>query len=255
MQANPSPTATTPREIIDELRRLQNLDDEIREIRERRAARQEQLDKLRKVIVHLESEIDDKRGKLTEAEQWHRTKTLELTIERDRSTKSKGKLSGVTRSREYVAVNKELDAIRKNITKGEDEVEKLDKAIADFRAAITKEQEKLADWRAESDQVERENQAKLAAMDVKIAEVDVRRKVITDRLDRAIVRRYEKIAEARAGAGVVEVVAEACTGCNMSLQPRFVEMVLRASSLVQCPHCNRYLFGEAERATAAPLPQ
>lgn len=241
-------TATSPREITQVLLQLQQIDDEIREIRQRRKARLEHLERLRKVITHMEGELGDKRGKLAEAEQWHRTKTAELEVERDRLNKAKAKMQGVSRSKEYVAVNKELDIIRKNITTREDDIENLVKAIDDFRAAIAKEETKFNDWRAEADQTERENQASLATMDAKIAEVDARRAQITARIDKAIVRRYERIADAREGRGIVEVVSEACTGCNMGLQPRFVEILLRASSLVQCPHCNRYLFGDVERA-------
>ena len=250
MQANPA-IATSPQEIINVLRKLQALDDETREIRNRRAERMEHLERLRKVIAHMQREIDDKRGKLTEAETWHKTKSAELDADKDRLSKSKSKLSGVTRSREYVAVNKELDIIRKNIATKEDEVAQLVVAIDEFRAAIAKEEEKFRDWRAEADEAERDNQASLDSMDVKIAEVDGRRKAIAAQVERSIVSRYHKIAEARQGRGVVEMTNDICTGCNMALQPRFAEMVLRATSLVQCPHCSRYLYGDPEAPVTA----
>ena len=30
----------------------------------------------------------------------------------------------------------------------------------------------------------------------------------------------------------------------MVVQPRFVAQIMRGSSLIQCPHCSRYLFAE-----------
>ncbi|MSQ81735.1 MAG: hypothetical protein EXR77_02315 [Myxococcales bacterium] len=250
MQANTA-TATSPQEIINVLRKLQTLDDEAREIRNRRTERLDHLERLRKVIAHMQREIDDKRGKLTEAESWYRTKSGELDTDKERLVKSKSKLSGVTRSREYVAVNKELDIIRKNITTKEDDVAKLVVAIDEFRAAIAKEEVKFADWRTEADQAERDNQASLDTMDAKIGEVNVRRSAVAAQVDPAIVKRYQRIGAARDGKGVVEMVNDSCSGCNMALQPRFAEMVLRATSLVQCPHCGRYLFGDSALPSSA----
>jgi len=250
MQTNPAP-ATSPVEIIAVLRKMQALDDEIRDIKARKAERLDQLERLRKVIAHMQREIEDKRGKLTEAEQWHRTKSGELEAEKERLLKAKGKLSGVTRSREYVAVNKELEVIRKNISTKEDEIENLVTAIDDFRAAIAKEEAKFRDWQAEADEAERDNQASLDAMQVKISDVDVRRKVMTAQIERAVVSRYERISQARDGRAVVAMKEGTCSGCNMALQPRFAEMVLRATSLVQCPHCSRYLYGDVDEAGAA----
>lgn len=244
MQTNSSAVATTPKEIIEVLCALQALDDEIRDFRARRKERIDQLERLRKVIAHMQRDVEEQRGKLAETEQWHRTKSIELETLRDKLNRSKAKLSGVTRSKEYVAVNKELDLLRKDIAIKEDEVEKLSKAIDDFRAAIAKKETDFGDRHAEAEVAERETTATLQGMDAKIAEVDARRLRITDRLDRAVVKRYERVAEARDGKAVAPVIEEACTGCNMTLQPSFVEIVVRGSSLVQCRHCNRYLYGD-----------
>lgn len=244
MQTNSTAVATTPKEIIEVLCSLQALDDEIRDFRARRKERIDQLDRLRKVIAHMQRDVEEQRGKLAETEQWHRTKSVELETLRDKLNRSKVKLSGVTRSKEYVAVNKELDLLRKDIAIKEDEVEKLSKAIDDFRSAITKKEADFGDRQAEAELAERDTTATLQGMDARIAEVDARRLLITDRLDRAVVKRYERVAEARDGKAVAPVIEEACTGCNMTLQPSFVEIVVRGSSLVQCRHCNRYLYGD-----------
>lgn len=248
MQTNSSAVVTTPKEIIEVLCSLQALDDEIRDFRDRRKERIDQLERLRKVIAHMQRDVEEQRSKLLETEQWHRTKSLELETLRDKTNRSKTKLTGVTRSKEYVAVNKELDLLRKDIEIKQDEVDKLAKAIDDFRAAITKKEADFRDRHTEAEVAERDTQAILLVMDAKIAEVDARRLLITNRLDRAVVRRYEKVAEARNGQAVAPVIEEACTGCNMTLQPSFVEIVVRGSSLVQCRHCNRYLYGHEDNA-------
>ncbi len=235
-------SVTTPAEIMDVLRKMQALDDEIRDIRVGRDALVGNMERLKKVLNHLDRELDDKRGKLAEAETWYRNKTNELEAEREKLNKGKSKLSGVTRSKEYIAVNKELDIARKNIAQKEEEVANLMKAIEEFREAIAKEEAKVGDLRAQAEHTERDNAERLAVMEARIAEVDVRRAKVTAPIDQAIVTRYARIAKAREGIAVVAVKDGGCSGCNMQLQPRFVENILRASSLSACPHCSRYLY-------------
>lgn len=235
---------TKPADIMDVLRKLQALDDESRDIRVSRDAMVSSMERLQKVLNHLDRELVDKRDKLTEAETWNRTKTAELEAEREKLAKAKAKLSGVTRSKEYVAVNKELETVRKTITQREDEIKNLDTAVNEFRDAISREEQKVQDLRSQAAAEERSNKERLAVMDARIAEVDLRRKAITSRLDNSIVNRYARIAQARGGVAVVRVLDSACKGCNMILQPRFVENILRASSIVMCPHCSRYLYAE-----------
>lgn len=235
-------SVTTPAEIMDTLRKMQALDDEIRDIRVGRDALVGNMERLKKVLNHLDRELDDKRGKLAEAETWYRNKTNELEAEREKLNKGKSKLSGVTRSKEYIAVNKELDIARKNIAQKEEEVANLMKAIEEFREAIAKEGAKVGDLRAQAEHTERDNAERLAVMEARIAEVDVRRAKVTAVIDQAIVTRYARIAKARDGIAVVAVKDGGCSGCNMQLQPRFVENILRASSLSACPHCSRYLY-------------
>jgi len=233
-----------PTEIMDVLRKLQALDDEIRDIRDGRNALVANMERLHTVLSHLDRELAEKRGKLAEAESWNRKKSSELDEERDKLSKAKGKLTGVTRSKEYVAVNKELENVRKTISQREDEVQSLVKAIGEFREAIAREDQKVQDLRSQAQAEEHANKERLAGMEKKIADVDSRRQVITAKLDRSIVSRYAKIAQARDGIAVVPVVDNGCKGCHIQLQPRFIESIMRGSSIVTCPSCSRYLYAE-----------
>ena len=197
---------TEPKEILDVLRKLQSIDDEIRDVREGRDAMVSNLTKLNSVLEERESQLTEMREKLGEAETWYTKKTNDLELERDKLQKAKVKLNGVSRSREYVAVNRELDNIRKNIGHREDEVERLNLAIDEFRSTIEVEDEKVRDLRAAAEAEEINNRDALATMEGRISEVNVRRTAITDQIDRRLVRRYEKIFKARDSIAVVALV-------------------------------------------------
>lgn len=233
-----------PAEVVDTLRKLQAIDDEIRDIRTGRDVLVKNMERLKTVLSHLDRELEDKRGKLTEAESWNRKKSAELDDEREKLSKAKSKLSGVTRSKEYVAVNKELETLRKSIGQREDEVQNLVTAIGEFRVAIQREEQKVQDLRSQAEVEAHANTDRLASMAAKIAEVDARRKLISDRLEPSLVARYARIAAARGGIAVVPVIDGGCKGCHMTLQPRFVESILRVTDVAVCPHCSRYLYAE-----------
>lgn len=236
---------TEPHEILDVLRRLQAIDDEIRDVRTNRDSMVGNLSRLQKVLEHRDKQLDEMRNKLTEAEAWFTKKNNELEMEREKLTKSKAKLAGVTRSKEYVAVNRELDNIRRNIGNREDEVDRLSTAIEQFRKTITEEEEKVVGLRELAEQETTNNAGSLERMETQIGEVEGRRGAVTELLAPKLVRRYDKVFDARDGKAVVCVVDGVCHGCNMVVQPRYVAQIMRGSSLIQCPHCSRYLFAES----------
>lgn len=236
---------TEPREILDVLRKLQAIDDEIRDVREGRDAMIGNLERLTRVLEHRDGQLGDMRGKLTEAESWYTKKSGELETEHEKLQKAKAKLSGVTRSREYVAVNRELDNIRRNIGNRDDEVTRLATAIEEFRNTIGREEEKVAELRILAVTEESNNASSLGKMDSQIAEVEARRGEVTKLLEPRLVRKYDKVFKARDSIAVCAVADGVCAGCNMVVQPRFVAQIMRGSSLVQCPHCNRYLYADS----------
>jgi len=235
---------TEPREILDVLRKLQAIDDEIRDVREGRDAMIGNLERLKKVLEHRDGQLVEMRGKLTEAESWYAKKSGELENEHEKFTKAKGKLAGVTRSKEYVAVNRELDNIRRNIGNREDEVARLATAIEEFRNTIDREEEKVTELRQLAETEANNNADSLGKMDGQIAEVEGRRDEVTKLLQPRLVRRYDRVFQARDGVAVCVVGDGVCSGCNMVVQPRFVAQIMRGSSLVQCPHCSRYLYAD-----------
>ncbi|MCO4760107.1 MAG: hypothetical protein KC502_01280 [Myxococcales bacterium] len=235
---------TDPRQILDTLRKLQAIDDEIKDVRESRDGMVSNLTRLTAVLEQRDEQLGEMRGKLSEAETWYAKKASDLEIEREKLQKAKTKMSAVSRSREYVAVNRELDNIRKNIGHREDEVERLNTAIEEFRSTIESENEKVKDLRAMAEAEDANSRDALAEMDGKIEAVNVRRAKITDKLENRLVRRYEKIFKARDGVAVVAMLDSSCGGCNMNAPPRLIEAIMRGSSLIQCPYCNRFMFQE-----------
>jgi len=234
--------ATNAREILDVLRALQALDNEIREVVVERDEVRSNLERLQVVLSHMDKEVDDKRGKLTEAERWYTAKNKELEDDREKLTRSKSRLGGVTKSKEYMAVQREMDTLRKSIGTREEEVLKLLSAIEEFRSAIQVEEQKIGDLRSEARSEETAKLTRLDEMEKTIAAVKGQRDVLLGRLPPRYAKQYETIYRGRAGVVVVPVSGEACSGCHIHLQPRMISVLIHGETVETCPQCNRFVY-------------
>jgi predicted nucleic acid-binding Zn-ribbon protein len=238
-------STTKPTAVLDVLRKLQSMEDEIKDVRARRDEMVTNIERLRKVLGQRGEQLSEMRSKLQEAETWHAKKSAELAMEKDKLTKSKAKLTGVTRSKEYVAVNRELDTIRRNIAHREDEEARLRAAIEEFRSTIEAEDAKVSTLSGEAEAEANRNSDSLDSMNESISAVEEKRVAIGSEVSAGILKRFNRVLKAREGVAVVAISEGTCLGCNMVLQPRIVEHVLRGDTLNQCPYCSRYLYSES----------
>lgn len=230
------------KETIDALIELQRVDDEILGHRAQRDELAADLDRLKSLLSQKARELQDKREKLDEATRFYEEKNQELQADSDRIARSKRKLNSVTNSREYAAMQKELEQLRRKYREEEQELERLGQAIQEYKDSIAAEEEKLADLEGEVAREEEASGDRLRELDAKIEEVDARKREIESRLDTRLARRYERVLKRRGGKAVVPAVDGKCTGCQMKLPPQTFIQVQRRETLETCPNCQRYLY-------------
>ena len=239
-------------EVIEALVGLQGVDDEIHEFKSQRDELAANLDTLKKILAGMDTELNEKRDKLAEADRFYSEQQEELRADGDRMARAKQKLSTVTRTKEYAAVQRELDNIRKKYGEDEAELKRLGEAMEEYKASIAAQEAKLAELQAEVDQEEASNADRLGELDAQIDAVAGRRGALVSKLDPRTLRRYERIISRRGGQGVVPATGGVCTGCQMKLPPQTFIRVQRGKTLESCPNCQRFLYypGEAVEVSA-----
>jgi len=237
-------------EVIQALIELQSVDDEIREHRVQRDDLSTNLNTLEKILAGMSSELEEKREKLAEADRFYTDQQEELKADGERMSKTKQKLAAVTRTKEYAAVQRELDNVRKKYSEDEAELKRLGEAMEEYNTSIAAAETKLAELQSEVSREEAANVDRLGHLSGQISAVDGRRGAILDRVEDRIVRRYERVLAGREGRAVVPAQNGKCTGCQMKLPPQLFILVQRLETLESCPACQRFLFFKAPEAEA-----
>lgn len=232
------------KETIAALVELQRVDDEVLVHTQQRAELAANLQSLREILSRMEAELTDKRDKLAEASKFYQDKKLDLQADGERLAKAKAKLASVTRTKEYAAMQRELDNLRKKYGENEAELKRLAEAIGEYQASIAAEEEKLAELQEEVSREEAASADRLGELDRTIASISTAKKDIQVKLTPALISRYNRVLKRREGKAVVPVDGGKCTGCQMRLPPQSYIMVQRGDSLQSCPSCQRFLFIE-----------
>jgi predicted nucleic acid-binding Zn-ribbon protein len=235
---------------IERLVELQRIDDEIRTHRKQREELATNLDRLKRILAQMGASLDEKRMRLAESNHWHEDKRIELQADNDRINNAKTKLVAVQRTKEYQAMTKELETLRKKYNEDEAELSRLSAVIEETRTAVSAEEAKFAEIQAEVQREDSTSADRLAELDKAIHAVALRKAEVGKNLPKQIVATYERILEKRDGTAVVPVVQGSCTGCKMKLPPQTWVKIQLGKELFQCSTCNRYLYYTVQASQA-----
>ena len=227
---------------IEALIELQSIDDEIRGFlltREELAVNQK---RLAEILGRMNAELDDKRSKLDEAQRFYNERQGDLQHDGERLAKAKSKMAGVTRTKEYAAMQREMDNLRRKYSEDETELKRLNGAIDEYKTSIAGQEEKLAELQAEVEKEEATSGDRLAELNREIDAIESRKTNVHSRLDDGLLRRYERVLSRREGKAVVGATGGKCLGCSMKLPPQLFILVQRAETLQSCPNCQRFLY-------------
>ena len=230
------------REQLKALEHLQELDLKIDRLKKDKAALPLVLKTLDDSINKVRLGLEAKKATLADIEKGQRQTQAALDLNRDRLTRSNGKLEGVQNSHEFQAANKELEQLKKLMGT----LEEQNKKSATESENVTKE---LAETSTQQDKLKEEREAKAAELsglgdrlDKEISSLDGERKAFTTKVETRILSQYERVRPARGGLGIVPAVGGRCKGCNMMVPPQLFNEIQRGSQIHQCPSCHRILF-------------
>lgn len=169
----------------------------------------------------------------------------------------KTKLENIAKKNKDVHNEKELKALqleeeiaKEQIAFANEEIDRLDNLAKNKEATLKELQEKLA---AEEEDI-KEIQV---AVDNTIEEINKERNVVyqerselLEKFDNKILTFYEKIKRWAKDSAVVPVKKQACYGCFMKINDKTYAEVIKSEEIINCPHCGRILYKEAEELEA-----
>ena len=222
---------------------LQSLDTRIAAFEAEAARLPKQMDAIHAALAEAKKTVETLRAKADTAKKDLRTKEKDFEVITAKRTKAEARLWEVKNNTEYSAVLAEIEAIKQEKAKAEEEIlaimelqERLAVDIRDAEAQFKRSE-------AEARQDEAVVRKKLTAVEHELAIVRAERESRARELPKSLLSDYEKILRARGGVAVAAVTTSAiCGGCRVAIRPQAIQELKAASGLMVCESCGRYLY-------------
>ena len=226
------------------LLKLQGFDLEADEINSQQDDIDERLAEVQRVLGHLQRDLEEQQSQLSETEQLHAEKTEEYDEVAERYKQSKARLSKVSNTKEYSAIEQEIENVKRQQAQLEEELVQLLEAIESTRESITEKTTKIETLRATVSEEEGRTAKELSDLEGRLDTILEQRTSVESDVARDILRRYTFNRSRRQGLAVVPAHGGSCQGCHMALPPQLYIELQRGTTMHFCPSCQRILFFE-----------
>lgn len=231
---------------------LQACDSRITEINDKKNHAPLRIQKLRNEIILYEDQLQEDAERLASLMKDRRQIDQKIQDFDGKIEKSGIKLTNIKSNKEYTAVLKEIEELKGAKAQAEDELlqfmEEIER-LEQKKQADKEEQSRLQkDYETDKRSVEDE----LRVLDQELEGLKKRSEVLSEAADKDILKRYVFLRERRGGQAISAVIAGVCQTCHMGIPPQEFNELLKGSTLMTCPHCNRMIYwGEDEHFIAA----
>lgn len=230
---------------------LQEIDLNLHKLQEELDSLPEKAKDLLTAFEAVKTELDGVKAELAEVEHAKRTDETELTDSTEHLRNREAKLYAIKTNKEYQAALKEISEGKRLNREREDRILQHMEKIESLTQKITQLNTEFADkesaWGAKRDELAKvETELKR-----KIEEDGSRRPAIAEKIDKALLRKYDFVRQRYAEA-MADASGGVCKRCSTRIPPQLYNEVLKKIDLKVCPSCQRLLFiSEAKPEGAA----
>jgi predicted nucleic acid-binding Zn-ribbon protein len=172
-----------------------------------------------------------------------RSKEKDLDVVTAKRSKAESRLWEVKNNTEYSAVLSEIETIKQEKARGEEEILGLMELQDRLTAEIREGETRLKAREEQARQDEAVVRQKLEVVERELGAVRADRDSRARELPRPLLADYAKILKARAGVAVAGVSSTAiCGGCRVAIRPQAIQELKAARTLMLCESCGRYLY-------------
>ena len=222
---------------------LQGVDSRIAVLETEAALLPREIAAVHAAIQALKEEVGAGKIRLDAAKKGQRAREKDLEVVQAKRSKTEGRLYEVKTNREYSAVLAEIEDIKQEKGRVEEEIlvlmESQERLAADIKDAESRFKVRLAQGKQE----EVAFQEKLRVVETDLALARAERAELARQLPPAVLADYDKLLRARGGLALAQVVKPSfCGGCRMTITPQRLQDLRAQSALLPCESCGRYLY-------------
>ena len=170
-----------------------------------------------------------------------RAKEKDLEVVAAKRCKADAHLWAVKTNKEYSAVLVEIEDIKQEKARTEEEILALMEMQERLGVEVREAEARLKAREEQGSQDEASVRRQLATVEAELAGVRDARASLAREVPANILADYERILKARGGLAIAPVTTGVCGGCRVTIRPQALQE-LRGSSLMRCESCGRYLY-------------
>ncbi|MBN2289375.1 MAG: hypothetical protein JXQ83_08585 [Candidatus Glassbacteria bacterium] len=231
-------------EVIELLLKVQGIDLAISELKAEHDTIPGQLEELENSAKELEQAVQKKEAELKELKVAMRDADSKTGLLDETEKKYKQQLMAVKTNREYSALLTEIESIKKQKEEIEETAIKNLERIEEIQSGILETKNKLDEFRSQSKVEQQELSGRIEALDEKMAVEKQKRDNLAVRIDKPLLRLYERIMNSRNNRAVVPLQNGSCSGCYAVVPLQRVADIRKGDRLLTCDICGRILYYE-----------
>ncbi|HSR52724.1 MAG TPA: C4-type zinc ribbon domain-containing protein [Acidobacteriota bacterium] len=227
---------------LEQLRRYQAADLEIRELQRRTAEIPQEIADLDQLLDSDRKAVEDAEKRLEEARS--RRKSLEQEVDRlkEKRSKSKSQLMEVKSNKEYQAMLNEIATAEKTIAAKEDDILEVMLEIDDLKEDLSAAQSKLDREKEMVEKRRAEMEAFGGQAEEKIDRLEGKKVELAALIPPDLMTLYHRIAEVHNGMAMAELRDRTCQACNVTQRPQLIAEIRSGQAIAKCESCKRILY-------------
>ncbi len=204
----------------------------------------EKMTKLEQDFLAFSENIEQNKRKYEEIKNTHTAKEKDIKKINEGIVKAKERLLEVKNNKEYQAILKEIETAEASLGDIETQIISLLEEMDKLAVLVKKDEEILNQHKQKYEEEKNKIQADIASIDTDFTGWEEKRGALTNRVDGALLAKYEKLKKRGNGIGVISVWKAVCNGCHMNIPPQLYNELQKSSELLSCPNCNRIIYFE-----------
>lgn len=222
---------------------LQAIDTRIAALESDAARLPKEIAAIHAAVEEARKQAEQAKTRLDAARKDQRAKEKDLEVVQAKRSKNEARLYEVKTNKEYSAVLIEIEEIKQEKARMEEEVlvlmEAQERLTGDIREAEGRFKQRESEGRSQEATLKEQ----LRGIEADLTGVRTERKERATKLPANILADYDRILRARSGLALVPVTKpNFCGACRMTITPQRLQELRAQSSLIPCESCGRYIY-------------
>lgn len=198
---------------------------------------------IRDTLQAARAAVDATRTKIEGVRKEVRSKERDLEVHASQRAKSDARLYEVKTNKEYSAVLAEIETLKVEKGRVEEEVlalmelgERLSRELGDAETRLHRQEQEAKDQEAVATE-------ELRVLDAELAGVRGERDSLARDIPRDLLAQYARLLKGRGGLAVALVGSSGtCGGCRVTVTPQRFQEVRQSSQILTCESCGRIFY-------------